>query len=108
MNTPAQAELGRSTPKTYKMVRVGQPPVVSSYPSDFNPPSVTLTSSTGGALTGGANEQTASGPAYTLSAGYAGNGDVLGANDSVNGNWTYTYDPMNRLVTSGCASNATA
>jgi hypothetical protein len=26
MNTPAQAELGRGTPKTYKMVRVGQPP----------------------------------------------------------------------------------
>jgi hypothetical protein len=25
MNTPAQAELGRGTPKTYKMVRVGQP-----------------------------------------------------------------------------------
>jgi len=28
MNTPAQAELGRGTPKTYKMVRVRQPPVL--------------------------------------------------------------------------------
>jgi hypothetical protein len=32
MNTPAQAELGRGTPKTYKMVRVGQPPVVQNLP----------------------------------------------------------------------------
>jgi YD repeat-containing protein len=29
---------------------------------------------------------------------FAPNGDVLAANDSVNGNWTYTYDPFNRLV----------
>jgi len=29
MNTPAQAELGRGTPKTYKMVRLGQPPHTS-------------------------------------------------------------------------------
>jgi RHS repeat-associated protein len=31
MNTPAQAELGRGTPKTYKMVRVGQPPPFVDY-----------------------------------------------------------------------------
>ena len=30
---------------------------------------------------------------------YAGNGNVLGANDSVNGNWTYSYDGVNRLLT---------
>ena len=29
---------------------------------------------------------------------YAPNGDVLAANDSVNGNWTYSYDPFNRVV----------
>jgi RHS repeat-associated protein len=29
---------------------------------------------------------------------FAPNGDVLAVTDSVNGNWTYTYDPFNRLV----------
>ena len=31
--------------------------------------------------------------------GYAGNGNVLTANDSENGNWTYGYDSVNRLQT---------
>jgi len=31
--------------------------------------------------------------------GYAGNGNVLIANDSENGNWTYNYDTLNRLQT---------
>ena len=40
------------------------------------------------------------GLAYALSnLTYAGNGNVLTANDSVNGNWTYTYDGVNRLQT---------
>ena len=30
---------------------------------------------------------------------YAGNGNVLNANDYENGNWTYTYDGVNRLQT---------
>lgn len=30
--------------------------------------------------------------------GYAPDGDILAANDSVNGNWTYSYDPLNRLI----------
>ncbi len=38
--------------------------------------------------------------------GYSGNGNVLYANDSVNGNWAYTYDPMNRLITSGKSGQA--
>jgi RHS repeat-associated protein len=29
---------------------------------------------------------------------FAPNGDILAANDTANGNWTYTYDPFNRLV----------
>jgi RHS repeat-associated protein len=29
---------------------------------------------------------------------FASNGDILAANDSANGNWTYAYDPFNRLV----------
>jgi RHS repeat-associated protein len=44
------------------------------------------------------------GSAYSLSLGYDGNGNVLNANDCangvcVNGNWTYTYDGVNRLQT---------
>ena len=39
------------------------------------------------------------GTVYSLNmASYAPNGDVLAANDSVNGNWTYSYDPFNRVV----------
>jgi RHS repeat-associated protein len=29
---------------------------------------------------------------------FAPNGDILSVNDSINGNWTYSYDPFNRLV----------
>jgi len=40
------------------------------------------------------------GSAYSFSGlNWAGNGDLLGANDGVNGNWTYTYDAFNRLST---------
>jgi len=35
---------------------------------------------------------------YSLSTGFAPNGNVLTANDSVNGNWTYLYDDFNRLA----------
>jgi hypothetical protein len=37
---------------------------------------------------------------YSLGLTYAGNGNVLTANDNnVNGNWTYTYDNLNRVHT---------
>jgi RHS repeat-associated protein len=43
----------------------------------------------------------ADGSNYSLtipsSGGYAPNSDILSANDSVNGNWTYSYDDFNRL-----------
>ena len=38
---------------------------------------------------------------YTLTipnGGYAANSNIVAANDSANGNWTYTYDPFNRLI----------
>ncbi len=38
--------------------------------------------------------------------GYAPNGDILYANDSANGNWSYTYDDFNRLVSGKCALNS--
>jgi RHS repeat-associated protein len=49
-----------------------------------------------------------SGSAYSLSMSYAPNGDVLTANDSANGNWTYTYDDFNRLVASSQNSGQNA
>ena len=35
---------------------------------------------------------------YRFTLSYAPDGDVLSAQDSVNGNWSYTYDDFNRLV----------
>lgn len=37
---------------------------------------------------------------YAVSVDYTPDGDVGSANDSVNGNWTYTYDDFNRLARS--------
>jgi RHS repeat-associated protein len=52
------------------------------------------------------------GSLYTLtipaSGGYAPNGDILAANDSVNGNWTYAYDAFNRLAGSNKNSGQVA
>ncbi|HET9282240.1 MAG TPA: RHS repeat-associated core domain-containing protein [Candidatus Angelobacter sp.] len=72
----------------------------TSHPQgQFSGPSFTATPS-GAALTGGANSFTTTQGAtiYSLAMGYAPNGNVLSANDSVNGNWTYSYDDFNRLV----------
>lgn len=49
-----------------------------------------------------------SGGTYSVSLTYTPNGNVLTGNDSVNGNWTYTYDAFNRLVTSNKNSNQQA
>jgi YD repeat-containing protein len=47
------------------------------------------------------------GTAYSFSGlNWAGNGALLGANDAVNGNWTYTYDAFNRLSTAGKTGQA--
>jgi RHS repeat-associated protein len=40
---------------------------------------------------------------YTGS-GYSGNGNVLASHDSINGNWTYTYDDFNRLVSASASA----
>jgi RHS repeat-associated protein len=36
--------------------------------------------------------------------GYAPNGNILFAKDSVNGTWAYTYDDFNHLLTSNCSA----
>ncbi|MGH9473824.1 MAG: RHS repeat domain-containing protein [Terriglobales bacterium] len=61
----------------------------------------------------GAGELTAGGwGGYTLSGvTHAPDGDVLAANDSVNGQWQYEYGPLNRLLDAcdpNCSSPATA
>jgi RHS repeat-associated protein len=40
------------------------------------------------------------------SGGYAPNSDILLANDSVNGNWTYTYEAFNRLASASATGQA--
>jgi RHS repeat-associated protein len=38
---------------------------------------------------------------YRFTTGYAPNSDIVSSTDTVNGNWTYTYDDLNRLSTGG-------
>lgn len=45
------------------------------------------------------------GSVYSLTLGYAANGDLTSATDSVNGTWTYTNDDFNRLIASSCSSH---
>ena len=43
---------------------------------------------------------------YTVpTGGYAPNGNLLGVSDSVTGNWNYTYDNLNRLLSAQGGSN---
>jgi len=44
-------------------------------------------------------------PVYSYSLTFAPNSNVLTANDSVNGNWNYSYDQFNRLVCASLSSN---
>jgi RHS repeat-associated protein len=38
------------------------------------------------------------GAIYSFTLGYAGDSNILTGNDSINGNWTYTYDDFNRIA----------
>jgi RHS repeat-associated protein len=46
------------------------------------------------------------GSIYSFSLGYAKDSNILTGSDSVNGNWTYTYDEMARLSTASKTGNA--
>ncbi len=48
----------------------------------------------------------AAGSMYNYSLTYEPNSDIATANDSVNSNWTYTYDAFNRLSTSSSAAQS--
>jgi len=67
----------------------------TSQGASFTQPSFTLTAS-GSTMTGGATGSIAS--VYNVALAYAPNGNVNSANDTVNGNWLYGYDPFNRVV----------
>ena len=41
---------------------------------------------------------------YSVTEGYYPNGNVMSVNDSVNGSWAYTYDPLNRLSTASLST----
>jgi RHS repeat-associated protein len=45
---------------------------------------------------------------YALYLGYTGNSSVASANDSVNGDWSFTYDAFNRLAASSNTSSGAA
>jgi RHS repeat-associated protein len=51
--------------------------------------------------TAGAPAQASSSPApiYSFSLGYGPNANIIAAQDSLNGNWSYSYDEFNRLLT---------
>jgi RHS repeat-associated protein len=80
--------------------------VTSSVPQ-FSLPSFPTTCS---GLTGGTNTGTSVETAYSYSiptsGGYAGNGNLLNATDSVTGGWIYTYDNLNRLTAATGASGS--
>jgi RHS repeat-associated protein len=56
------------------------------------------------ALNGGSNTT----PFYSYTLAQAADGQITSANDSANGNWTYSYDQFNRLVGSNKNSGQTA
>ena len=62
-------------------------------------------SGTSGALKNGVSSQTAF-YSFTIptAGGFAPNGNILSANDTVNGNWVYTYDSFNRLSSAVAAA----
>ncbi len=62
-------------------------------------------SASGSSLTGGASSANGTG-AYNFILTHDPVGNVIAANDTTNGNWSYGhYDPLNRLVSSSCTSH---
>jgi RHS repeat-associated protein len=65
-------------------------------------------SATASGLTGGANAAEGPSTIYSYSVpagGYAPNGNLLTVNDSVTGDWAYTYDGLNRLLAAQANAN---
>ncbi|MCU1304994.1 MAG: repeat-associated core domain protein [Candidatus Sulfotelmatobacter sp.] len=73
----------------------GNSSITATVPSNVTPGNVVVT--VNGVVSNGV--PFALPPPYHFTVEYAPNGDVLNAKDSVNGNWTYSYDDLNRLAT---------
>lgn len=81
---------------------------VTNEPKFFSSPSF---SGASGTLGGGSNGTLSPGTVYsysipsppTATTGYAGNGNLLSFTDLINGQWTATYDTLNRLSTATVA-----
>ncbi|HEY2113515.1 MAG TPA: RHS repeat-associated core domain-containing protein, partial [Candidatus Angelobacter sp.] len=94
----------RLTGMTSSLVDAGHPATLLStvHYNQFGPVSDSLgngISESFGYNTYGAVQSYTSTP-YSFSLGFASNWNITSANDSVNGNWTYSYDQFNRLVSS--------
>ena len=70
-----------------------------TFNSPFTSPAFT-SSASGSTLTGGGGSQNGSG-AYHFTLAHDPVGNVINANDNVEGNQTFTYDVVNRLWTAG-------
>jgi RHS repeat-associated protein len=66
----------------------------SSVVNSFSVACPGFSSCTSASLTGGGS------PAYSFNLTPAPDGQITSANDLVNGNWAFTYDPFNRLLSS--------
>ncbi len=98
---------GRLTALTSSLSDVDHPGTLLSA-AHFNAAGLLLSASLGNALNEARSydgrlrlTSITNGTVYALTIpanGYAPNGDILAANDSVNGNWTYSYDAVNRLI----------
>lgn len=80
---------------------IGNWPLSVSYTYDsshFSSASFPATAS-GSSLTGGKDETGSETAIYSFSLTHAPDGQITSASDSVNGNWSYTYDDFNRLKT---------
>lgn len=77
--------------------------------SYFSSPSFT---GSGSNMSGGSDAAYSNTTVYSYqvpaSGGYTPNGNIAAINDSINGNWTYTYDPLNRLQMASASTGAFA
>ena len=89
------------------------PPTLFSAPTgDYNAPGMLVAAQLGNGIaeTVGYNDRLemtsrAAGSVYSVTMGYAPDGDVTSATDSANGKWAYTYDDLNRLNGSSCSAS---
>ena len=83
-------------------------PTVTYDSAVFSSPSFTVTTK---AMVGGTSTGTSNGVLYSYKVpdgGYAPNGNILAHSDSVMGDWTFSYDALDRLSTATVTSSMTS